>query len=101
MMNGYLILTFVYVMNVLTFILYGDDKRRALQGKRRIPEFVLFLLSFWGGAFGALFGMWMFHHKTRKTYFYVLNIIFFIAIVIVLYLLGYVYDILPDTWIFS
>ena len=53
----------------VTFIIYGADKRRARQGKWRVPEKTLFLLPLLGGSVGALLGMRVFHHKTKHWYF--------------------------------
>ena len=57
------------VINLLTFIVYGADKRRARKGKWRVPEKTLFLLPLLGGSVGALLGMRVFHHKTKHWYF--------------------------------
>lgn len=63
---------FVYymvVMNIVAFLLYGLDKRKAVKDERRISEATLISLAVLGGAFGALLGMKIFHHKTKKTKF--------------------------------
>ena len=57
------------VINLLTFLVYGADKRRARKGKWRVPEKTLFLLPLLGGSIGALLGMRVFHHKTKHWYF--------------------------------
>ncbi|MUV07576.1 DUF1294 domain-containing protein [Planococcaceae bacterium Storch 2/2-2] len=56
-------------MTVLTFLLFGIDKRRARRNEWRIAERTLFLLSIGGGSIGALIGMHYFHHKTKKRVF--------------------------------
>ena len=56
-------------MNVLTFSLYGADKRRAKKGQWRIPEKTLLILPLLGGSVGGILGMAVFHHKTRHWYF--------------------------------
>ncbi len=56
-------------LNVLTFALYGWDKRCARRGWRRVPEKTLLGLSALGGSLGALVGMRLFRHKTRHWYF--------------------------------
>ena len=56
-------------VNVITFAVYGADKRRARKGRRRVPEKTLFLLALAGGSVGALAGMYAFRHKTRHWYF--------------------------------
>ena len=63
------LLVWLAVINLLTFIVYGADKRRARRGKWRVPEKTLFLLPLLGGSVGALLGMRVFHHKTRHWYF--------------------------------
>lgn len=63
------LLVWLAVINLLTFIVYGADKRRARKGKWRVPEKTLFLLPLLGGSIGALLGMRMFHHKTKHWYF--------------------------------
>lgn len=63
------LLVWLAVINLLTFIIYGADKRRARRGKWRVPEKTLFLLPLLGGSIGALLGMRVFHHKTKHWYF--------------------------------
>lgn len=63
------LLVWLAVINLLTFIVYGEDKRRARKGKWRVPEKTLFLLPLLGGSVGALLGMRVFHHKTKHWYF--------------------------------
>lgn len=63
------LLVWLAVINLLTFIVYGADKRRARKGKWRVPEKTLFLLPLLGGSIGALLGMQVFHHKTKHWYF--------------------------------
>ena len=63
------LLVYLAVINLLTFIVYGADKRRARKGKWRVPEKTLFLLPLLGGSIGALLGMRVFHHKTKHWYF--------------------------------
>lgn len=56
-------------LNSATFMLYGVDKMLAIQKERRIPEYVLYLAAFAGGAGGALLSMYLFRHKTSKVSF--------------------------------
>ena len=63
------LLVWLAVINLLTFTVYGADKRRARKGKWRVPEKTLFLLPLLGGSIGALLGMRVFHHKTKHWYF--------------------------------
>ena len=64
-----MLLVWLAVINLLTFIVYGADKHRARKGKWRVPEKTLFLLPLLGGSIGALLGMRVFHHKTKHWYF--------------------------------
>ncbi len=66
------LLIYLLAMSVVTFVVYGIDKYKAKKNLWRIPEKVLILLAFIGGSLGALIGMGVFHHKTRKIKFKVL-----------------------------
>lgn len=59
----------VLVMSVVCFAAYGLDKRRAINGGRRVPERTLQVLAFLGGWPGALMGQRQFRHKTKKLAF--------------------------------
>jgi uncharacterized membrane protein YsdA (DUF1294 family) len=56
-------------INFIAFCVMGIDKARAKRGNWRISEKALFLPTLLGGALGGLFGMYLFHHKTRHWYF--------------------------------
>ena len=61
-------------VNLLTFLVFGLDKWKAVRKERRetirrIPERTLFLLAAAGGSAGALAGMRVFHHKTLHRSF--------------------------------
>lgn len=64
-----LLIAYLLVINVVTFFVYGADKRKAKKDKWRVPERTLFLLAIIGGSIGALAGMYVFHHKTKHWYF--------------------------------
>ena len=59
-------------MSVIGFVLMGADKRRAEKGACRIPEKVLFGVSFLLGGVGSLVGMFVFRHKTKHASFRIL-----------------------------
>ena len=59
-------------MSVIGFVLMGADKRRAEKGAWRIPEKVLFGVSFLLGGVGSLVGMFVFRHKTKHVSFRIL-----------------------------
>lgn len=60
---------YILILSIITFIVYGADKWKAVHSRWRIRESVLLSLAAAGGAFGALIGMYSFHHKTRKRKF--------------------------------
>lgn len=64
-----IIVLYLLIINVITFIVYGVDKYKAKQGKWRIPESTLLLLAVIGGSIGALLGMKVWHHKTMHKKF--------------------------------
>ncbi len=63
---GYLI-----IINVIAFLAYGIDKYKAKREQWRIPEATLIGLAVIGGSVGALLGMRVFHHKTKKPKFFI------------------------------
>lgn len=62
-------LTYLAVVNVVTFIVYGIDKWKAKNSKWRIPEATLLGLAVIGGSLGAWLGMKTWHHKTLHKKF--------------------------------
>ena len=62
---------YIVLINISAFIVYGIDKAKAKQNKWRIPEKVLIIFAILCGSIGAILGMIVFHHKTRKPKFYV------------------------------
>lgn len=59
-------------VSLVSFALFGWDKRLARQQKRRISEFNLLGYTFIGGAIGSLVGMRLFHHKGQHLHFKIL-----------------------------
>ncbi len=81
------ILYYLAAINIITFFVYGIDKRRAKKGAWRISEKTLFLLPILGGSIGAIAGMKFFHHKTKHWYFkYGLPLIFIFQVALVVWL---------------
>lgn len=62
---------YIIAVNILGFILMGEDKRRAKKHLWRISEKTLFLCSLLGGSVGTWAGMYAFRHKTKHWYFVV------------------------------
>ena len=67
--NYGIVLTYLEIVNLIAFLMMGIDKRRAKRGLWRIPESALILSAVIGGGIGALAGMLLFRHKTRKPKF--------------------------------
>lgn len=62
-------------INILTIIVYGLDKSLARRRMYRVSEYSLIILAIFGGGIGALIGMRLFHHKTKKKLFWIVNIL--------------------------
>ena len=56
-------------MNLAALIAMWADKRRAQQGRRRIPEATLFLVAVLGGSPGVMLAMRRYRHKTLHSSF--------------------------------
>ena len=72
-------------VNIVLFILMGIDKRKAVKNKWRIRESVLLIVALLGGGIGGFVGMKVFHHKSRKWYFYAVFIIGIVIHVVLLW----------------
>lgn len=85
-MEGVFIVIFLLLsVNLLAYVLYGVDKRKAQSSRPRIPEAALLLIALGGGALGALLGMYCHRHKTRHIKFVLLVPLFLIIQLFVLY----------------
>ncbi len=78
---------YMIVINLVTFALYGIDKKRARRSQWRISEKTLLLTALAGGSLGALVGMLSFHHKTKHWNFRILVPLFLILHIAVFYFL--------------
>ena len=63
------LLYYLIVINIVTFLVYGIDKWKAKQGSWRISEATLLILAAIGGSIGALLGMKVWRHKTQHKKF--------------------------------
>lgn len=80
---------YLLLINAAGLFLMLADKRKAVKGRRRIPEASLMGAAMLGGSFGVLIGMRLFRHKTRKETFAVgvpLLLCFHITIGIAIYI---------------
>jgi uncharacterized membrane protein YsdA (DUF1294 family) len=55
------------IASIVTFAIYGWDKRRSTRGGGRVPEQTLHLLELLGGWPGALLAQRTFRHKWNKA----------------------------------
>ena len=70
--NWWLIaLAYIVVINIVAYIMYGVDKRKAKKHEWRTPEAYLIGIALAGGSVGAFAGMKIFHHKTKHVKFFV------------------------------
>ena len=64
-------LVYLLIINALAFTLMCMDKHYAKKKMWRIPEATLLGAAVLGGSLGALLGMYLFRHKTKKPKFYI------------------------------
>ena len=76
---------YLILVNIVALAAFGIDKRKAVRHKYRIPEATLLGLALIGGAAGALAGMHLFHHKTRKPLFRAIPVLLAAQIVLLLF----------------
>nr|WP_312579971.1 DUF1294 domain-containing protein [Sedimentibacter sp.] len=79
------ILIYIIFINILSFILFYLDKRKAIKDKWRIKERTLHISSFMGGAAGSVLAMYLFHHKTKKIKFCIITGIAIIFNIFIIY----------------
>ncbi len=63
------VVIYVIIINIIGFLAMWIDKVKAKRGSWRIPEKTLFTITFLGGGFGTIAGMYTFRHKTKKMRF--------------------------------
>lgn len=84
-MAFFFMINYLIIINIFTFVIYGVDKFFAVKHYYRISEKLLYLFSIFGGALGALCGMFCFRHKTLKFKFYLINVISLILWCVILW----------------
>ena len=63
------VIIYFILINLFGFFIMWLDKRKAQNGKWRIPEKTLFIITAIGGGIGTTAGMYKFRHKTQKYLF--------------------------------
>lgn len=84
-MDNTIIISYIVLINIASFLVYRADKKKAQKGKWRIPESTLIALSFFGGSIGAYLAMKLLRHKTQHKKFQIcipLSLILHILILI-------------------
>lgn len=76
---------YIFIINIISFILMGIDKRAAKNNMYRIPEKVFFTISIFLGSLGTYIGMYKFRHKTKHLSFKILIPILLIINIICIY----------------
>ena len=76
---------YLLLINIVTFLVFVIDKRRAVKRKWRIPEKTLLGLSLIGGSAGGLIVMYYFRHKIWKPAFaYGLPMMLLVQVIVIL-----------------
>lgn len=65
------LILYLIIINVITFVIFGVDKYKAIRQEWRIRESTLLGLALIGGSIGGWIAMYIFHHKTKKVKFFV------------------------------
>ena len=67
-MKVYVYFALLAVMSLITLICFVVDKKNSSkEGRGRMPEIVLLTLTTFGGAVGAMIGMYVLRHKTNPV----------------------------------
>jgi uncharacterized membrane protein YsdA (DUF1294 family) len=74
-----LIIGYLVIVNIVAFVMFGVDKKRAINDQWRIPEKTLLGVALAGGSVGAFAGIQIFRHKTRDLKFKTLVPVFIVA----------------------
>lgn len=82
----YYVAVFLLIWNCIVYLIYADDKRRAICKEWRISESKLLAFAFWGGSIGAIMACQITRHKTRKKSF--ANRLFMMALFQMIFLGG-------------
>ena len=64
-----MIIILIIGINIVSYLMMFNDKKKAKQREQRIPEALFFIISVLGGGIGILLGAIQFKHKTRKRSF--------------------------------
>lgn len=85
----FIVIGYLIIINLISFILYKNDKKKAIKHQYRTKEKTLLLSGLIGGVFGSIVAMKIYRHKTKHWYFVVLNAIYLVIYVALLAFLIY------------
>ncbi|MFA7245041.1 MAG: DUF1294 domain-containing protein [Candidatus Magasanikbacteria bacterium] len=85
--NLQIIVAYLILINIVTFITFGIDKSKSINNARRVSEKTLWIMSFLGGSLGAMLAMKMFRHKTKKLSFQAMMAVILVVQIFVIYLI--------------
>lgn len=81
-----ILIVYLATINFITFAAFALDKIAAIEHRSRIRIVTLLGLAFIGGSLGALLGMYLLRHKTKKDYFTVgVPLIIIMQVVVIFY----------------
>jgi uncharacterized membrane protein YsdA (DUF1294 family) len=80
------VIYYLITINILTFLLYWIDKRKAIKNKRRISEKRLHTFELLGGTLGAFAAQRLVRHKNKKVSFLIVFYLIVVMQVSVVYL---------------
>ena len=84
-----ILLIYLGIMNLVTFIVFAIDKANACAHRSRIRIVTLLGLSFAGGSVGGLIAIYLLHHQTQKDYFTVgMPMIIIMHVVVLFYVMN-------------
>ena len=87
-----IVISYLLIINLIAFVLYGIDKKRAIRNEYRIRERTLLWLARLGGGIGSWLGLKLFRHKTKHTKFRIVVplwiVIWIVAIVLAVIMMG-------------
>ena len=83
-----ILFSYLGVINIAAFCMYGSDKLFAKAGAWRVRERTLLALALFGGSVGALVTMQLFRHKTKKPLF---GLLFVVILLLQIALTSYLY----------
>ena len=86
-----ILLYYLILINIITFIAFALDKLKAVLGKWRLKIITLLGLCFIGGSIGGLLSMYIFRHKTKVNYFtFGIPIILVMQVIVIIFLISFI-----------